>query len=73
MISLKNLKTNYSKLKWDDKWDVPYKILKVFDGAVIVYLPDHIHVNNGFHTSLVRPWIVPIISEQSKINEQERC
>ena len=55
MICLKNLKTNRPKKKWDDKWDGPYKVLKTYDGAVIVDLPDHIHVNKSFHNSLVRP------------------
>ena len=72
MICLKNLKTNRPKKKWDDKWDGPYKVLKTYNGAVVVELPNHILVNNSFHTSLVRPWIDPVIPNQSSINEEER-
>ena len=55
MISLKNLKTNRPKKKLDDRWDGPYEVLKAYPGAVIVKLPNHMKVNNSFHTSLVRP------------------
>ena len=71
MISLKNLKTNWPKKKWHDKWDGPYRVLKVYNGAVIVELPDHIHVNKSFHTLLARPWTEPILAGQSVINSLE--
>lgn len=45
--------------------------MKTYNGAVVVELPDHIQVNNSFHTSLVRPWIDPVIPNQSSINEEE--
>lgn len=72
MISLKNLKTNRPKKKLDDKWDGPFKVLKVYNGAITVELPEHIHVNYSFHTSLVRPWNDPVIPNQSNINKEER-
>lgn len=48
IICLKNHKTNRPKKKCDDKWDGPYKVLKMFYGAVVVELPSHIPVNNNF-------------------------
>ena len=71
MISLKNPKTNRPKKNWDDKWDGPYSVLKTYNGAVVVELPKHIHVNNSFHTSLVRPWTAPVIDGQTQLNSKE--
>ena len=71
MISLKNPKTNRPKKNWDDKWDGPYSVLKTYNGAVVVELPKHIHVNNSFHTSLVRPWTAPVIDGQTQLSSKE--
>lgn len=72
MVSLANLKTNRPKKKWDDKWDGPYKVLKVYRGAIVVDLPDHIKVNNSFHTSKVRLWDPTPVLGQDEINKRER-
>lgn len=72
MVSLANLKTNRPKKKWDDKWDGPYKVLKAYRGAVVVELPEHIRVNNSFHTSKVRLWNATPIPGQDEINRRER-
>ena len=50
----------------------PYQVLRVYNGAVIVDLPDHIHVNKSFHTSLVRSWNNPIHNGQTVINSFEK-
>lgn len=52
--------------------DGPNKVLKTYNEAVVVELPNHILVNNIFHTSLARTWINPIIPNQSSINKEER-
>ena len=72
MVSLENMKTNRPKKKWDDKWDGPFPVLKVYRGAVVVKLPESIKVNNSFHTSKVRLYQAPTISGQDEINAQER-
>ena len=42
IVSLKNIKTNRPKKKWDNKWDGPYPILTIYQRAVMVDLPDYI-------------------------------
>jgi hypothetical protein len=42
MVNLENIKTNRPKKKWDNKWDSLYPILVVYQGAVVVDLPDYI-------------------------------
>ncbi|EAQ82860.1 hypothetical protein CHGG_11115 [Chaetomium globosum CBS 148.51] len=51
MVSLEHMATNRPKKKWDDKWDGPFPVLKVYKGAVVVDLPDNIKVDKSFHTS----------------------
>lgn len=71
MISLKNLKCNRPKKKWDDKWDGLYKVLRVSDKAEIVDLPKHIKINNSFHTSLIRLQKDQFNCGQTQLNEKE--
>jgi len=54
IVSLENIKINRPKKKWDDKWDGLYPVLTVYQGAVIVDLPDYIRVNKFFYISKVR-------------------
>ena len=54
IVSLKNIKTNRPKKKWDDSQDGPWPVLAAYRGAVIVNLLDHIRVNKSFHTLKVR-------------------
>ena len=72
IVSLKNIKTNRLKKKWDDKWDGLYPVLVVYRGAVIVDLPDHIRVNKSFHISKVRLWAAKEIPGQANINTAKR-
>ena len=72
MVSLENMKTNRPKKKWDNKWDGLYKVLEAYRGAVVVDLPNHIHVNKSFHTSKVRLWSEEEIPGQADLNEAER-
>jgi RNase H-like domain found in reverse transcriptase/Reverse transcriptase (RNA-dependent DNA polymerase)/Integrase zinc binding domain/Chromo (CHRromatin Organisation MOdifier) domain len=72
MVSLENMKTNRPKKKWDDKWDGPFPVLKVYRGAVVVDLPDYIRVNKSFHTSKVRLWFPETLAGQERINAEER-
>jgi len=46
MVSLKNIKTNRPKRKWDNNWDRPWP---AYRGVVIVDLLDHICVNKSFY------------------------
>jgi hypothetical protein len=50
IVSLKNIKTNRPKRKWDNNWDRPWPVLAAYRGAVIVNLPDYIRVNKSFYT-----------------------
>ena len=47
MISLKKSKTDRPKKKWNDKCDGSYRVFKVFNGTVIVELPDGQSVINS--------------------------
>jgi hypothetical protein len=72
MVSLEHMATNRPKKKWDDKWDGPFPVLKVYKGAVIVDLPESIKVGNSFHASKVRLYEAPAIQGQDEINAAER-
>ena len=72
MVSLEHMATNRPKKKWDDKWDGPFPVLKVYKGAVVVELPDNIKVDKTFHTSKVRLYQAPAIQGQDEINAAER-
>ncbi|EAQ89506.1 hypothetical protein CHGG_06125 [Chaetomium globosum CBS 148.51] len=72
MVSLEHMATNRPKKKWDDKWDGPFPVLKVYKGAVVVDLPDNIKVDKSFHTSKVRLYEAPSIQGQDELNAAER-
>ena len=71
MVSLKNIKTNWPKRKWDNNWDKPWPILAVYRGAVIVDLLNYIYINKSFHTSKVRLQFPKEIPGQVYINKEE--
>ena len=56
MVSLKNIKTNRPKRKWDNNQDGPYPVLAAYKGAIIVDLLDYIRVNKSFYILKVRLW-----------------
>ena len=49
MVSLKNMKTNQPKRKWDNNWDRLWLVLVTYRGAVVVDLLDHICINKSFY------------------------
>ena len=71
MVSLKNIKTNRPKRKWDNNWDRPQPILAIYRRAVIVDLLDYICVNKSFYTLKVRLWFPKEIPSQAYINKKE--
>ena len=73
MVSLKNIKTNQPKRKWDNNQDKPQPVLAVYRGVVIVDLPDYIHVNKSFYTLKVRLWFPEEIPSQAYINKEKCC
>ena len=54
IVSLKNIKTNWPKRKWDNNWDRPWPVLAAYKGAVVVDFPDYIRINKSFYTLKVR-------------------
>lgn len=54
-VSTKNMKTNRPMKKGDDKWDGPYKVLKVYKRACLLQLPANFKIFPVFHNSLLRP------------------
>jgi len=72
MVDTAHMKTNRPKKKWDDKWEGPYRVLKVYRGAVVVELPAEMRINNSFHTSKVRHWSPQELPGQDEINRRER-
>ena len=73
IVSLKNIKTNQPKRKWDNNQDKPQPILAAYKGAVIVDLLDHIYVNKSFYTLTVRFWFPKEIPSQAHINKEKYC
>ena len=71
IVSLKNIKTNQPKRKWDNNQDKPQPILATYKGAVVVDLLDYIYVNKSFHTLKVRLWFPKEIPSQAYINKKE--
>ena len=71
IVSLKNIKTNRPKRKWDNNQDEPWPVLAAYKGAVVVDLPDHIHVNKSFYILKVRLWFPEEIPGQAYINKKE--
>ena len=72
MVSLKNIKTNQPKRKWDNNWDRPWPVLATYKGLVMVDLPNYIRVNKSFHTLKVRLQFPKEIPSQARINKEER-
>ena len=58
MVSLKNIKTNQPKRKWDNNQDGPWPVLAAYRGVVVVNLLDYIRVNKSFYTLKVRLWFL---------------
>ena len=54
MVSLKNIKTNRPKRKWNNNQDGLQPVLAAYRGVVIVNLLDYIRVNKSFYTLKVR-------------------
>ena len=71
IVSLKNIKTNRPKRKWDNNQDKPQPILAVYRGVVVVDFLDYIYVNKSFHTLKVRLWFPKEIPSQVYINKEE--
>ncbi|RAL58232.1 hypothetical protein DID88_002280 [Monilinia fructigena] len=71
-VSTKNMKTNRPMKKGDDKWDGPYKILKVYKRACLLQLPTSFKIFPVFHNSLLRPLHRSLgLAGQEAINEAE--
>ena len=72
MVSLKNIKTNRPKRKWDDNWNRPQPILAIYKGAVIVDFLDYIYINKSFYTLKVCLQFPKEILSQTRINKEKR-
>ena len=72
IISLKNIKTNWPKRKWDNNQNRLQPILTVYKRVVIVDLLDYIYVNKSFYTLKVCLWFPEEIPSQAYINKKER-
>ena len=73
MVSLKKIKTNRPKRKWDNNQNKPQPILAAYRGVVVVDLLDYIYINKSFYTLKVRLWFPKEIPGQAYINKEERC
>ena len=73
IVSLKNIKTNWPKRKWNYNQDKPQPILTIYRGVVVVDLLDYIYVNKPFYTLKVRLQFPKEIPSQAYINKEERC
>ena len=71
MVSLKNIKTNRLKRKWDNNQDKPQPILAIYRGVVVVDLLNHIYVNKSFYTLKVYFQFPKEIPSQVCINKEE--
>ena len=49
MVSLKNIKTNQLRMKWDNNQDGLQSVLTIYKRVVIIDLLDHICVNKSFY------------------------
>ena len=72
MVSLKNIKTNQPKRKWDNNQDGPQPVLATYRGVVIVDLLDYIRINKSFYILKVRLQFPKEIPSQVRINKEER-
>ena len=73
IVSLKNIKTNRPKKKWDNNQNKPQPVLATYRGAVIVNLLNYIRVNKFFYILKVRVQFFKEISSQAYINKEEHC
>ena len=71
MVSLKNIKTNQPKRKWDNNQNRPWPILAAYRGVVVVDLLNYICVNKSFYTLKVRLQFPEEIPSQVYINKKE--
>ena len=71
IVSLKNIKTNQPKRKWNNNQDKPQPVLAIYKGAVIVDLLNHIYINKSFHILKVCLWFPEEIPSQVYINKEE--
>ena len=71
MVSLKNIKTNQPKRKWDNNQNRPQSILTVYRGVVVVDLLDYIYINKSFYILKVRLQFPNEIPGQAYINKKE--
>ena len=71
IVSLKNIKTNWPKRKWDNNQDKPQPILATYKRAVIVDLLNYIYINKFFYTLKVHLQFPKEIPSQVCINKKE--
>ena len=71
MVSLKNIKTNWPKRKWNNNQDKPQPVLAAYRGVVVVDLLDYICVNKSFYTLKVHLQFPEEIPSQVYINKKE--
>ena len=71
MVSLKNIKTNRPKRKWNNNQDRLQPVLATYREVVIVDLLDHICVNKSFYILKVYLWFPKEIPSQVRINKEE--
>ena len=71
IVSLKNIKTNWPKRKWDNNWDKPQPILAIYREAVVVDLLNYICINKSFYILKIRLQFPKEIPGQTYINKEE--
>ena len=71
IVSLKNIKTNQPKRKWNNNQDRPQPILAAYRGVVVVDFLDYIYVNKSFYILKVRLQFPEKIFGQIHINKKE--
>ena len=73
IVSLKNIKTNQFKRKWDNNQDRLQPVLATYRGVVMVDFLDYIYINKFFYILKVCLWFPKEIFGQVCINKEERC
>ena len=71
IVSLKNIKTNQSKRKWDNNQDKPQPVLAIYREVVVVDFLDYIYINKSFYTLKVCLQFPEEIFSQIYINKEE--
>ncbi|KAI0999706.1 hypothetical protein K3495_g8490 [Podosphaera aphanis] len=72
-VDTRNMKTNRSTKKGDDKWDAPNKVLEVYPRACKLELPRKFRIYPVFHNNLIElKSNSKGLKGQDKINESER-